>query len=88
MAHKSEMLNDVRYALDFEISADLTLKAMTAKEQEDTPPSAQERRRKIVEIAIKWLERYEKTTDTIVLEGGALPHFRIDGNTRTRGKAL
>ncbi|MGZ4944749.1 MAG: hypothetical protein ACXV6K_10780, partial [Halobacteriota archaeon] len=30
MAHKSEMLNDVHYVLDFDISADLTLKAMTA----------------------------------------------------------
>ena len=87
MAHKSEILKDVRYALDFEISADLTIKAMTDKEQEGPPPSAEDRRRNIVEIAIKWLERYEKTTDIIGLEGGALSHSRINGNTGTRGES-
>jgi len=47
-AHESEMLNDVYYALDFDISADLTLKAMTAKEgRGGTPPSAEERQQKI-----------------------------------------
>ncbi|MGZ4932587.1 MAG: LuxE/PaaK family acyltransferase [Halobacteriota archaeon] len=71
MAHKSEMLNDVRYALDFEISADMALRAMTDKEgQGGTPPSAQERRRKVIDIALKWLERYKKTSDVIDLEGG------------------
>ena len=71
MAHKLDMSNDLHYALDFEISADLTLKAMTDTDQHGrAPPSAQERQRKIIEIAIKWLERYEKTTDTIGLEGG------------------
>ena len=52
MAFKSDLFDDVRNALDFEISADLTLKAMTDTEQHrGTPPSAEERRRKIVEIA-------------------------------------
>jgi hypothetical protein len=71
MAYKSEMYDDVRNALDFEISADLTLRAMTAKEQDGgAPPSAIERQRKIVEVAIKWLKRYEKTTDSIEVGGG------------------
>jgi hypothetical protein len=86
MAHKSEMLNDVRYALDFEISADLTLKAMTAKEQEHAPPSAEERRGKIVEIAIKWLEHYEKTTDMILLEGGPFLIFELMETLEREGK--
>ena len=86
-AHKSEMLNDVRYALDFEISADLTLKAMTAKEQQGgTPTSAQERQRKIVEIAIKWLERYEKTTDKIGLEGGPFLILELMETLEREGK--
>ena len=84
MAHKLDMSNDLHYALDFEISADLTLKAMTDKEQQGgTPRSAQERQKKIVEIAIKWLERYEKTTDTIGLEGGPfLIHELMDALER------
>jgi long-chain-fatty-acid---luciferin-component ligase len=77
MAHKSEMLNDVQYALDFDISADLTLKAMTDKEQQEPPLSAQKRRRKIVEVAIKWLERYEKTSDIIAVEGGPFLIFEL-----------
>jgi hypothetical protein len=86
MAHKSEMLNDVRYALDFEISADMTLKAMTANEQEHAPQSAEERRRKIVEIAIKWLERYEKTTDVIGLEGGPFLILELMETLEREGK--
>ena len=86
-AHKSEMLNDVRYALDFEISADLTLQAMTAKEQQGgTPRSAQERQREIVEIAIKWLERYEKTTDKIGLEGGPFLILELIETLEREGK--
>jgi long-chain-fatty-acid---luciferin-component ligase len=72
---KSEMYNDLHFALDFEISADLTLKAMTDTDQLGrAPPSAEERQRKIIEIATKWLERYENTTDIIGLEG---PPFLI-----------
>jgi hypothetical protein len=64
------MYNDLHFALDFHISADLTLKAMTDTDRPGrAPPSAQERQRKIVEITIKWLERYEKTTDVIGLNG-------------------
>ena len=87
MAHKSEMLNDVRYALDFEISADMTLKAMTGKEQQGgAPPSAEERRREIVEIAIKWLERYEKTTDVIGLEGAPFLILELMETLEREGK--
>ena len=86
-AHKSEMLNDVRYALDFEISADLALKAMTAKEQQGgAPRSVQERQREIVEIAIKWLERYEKTTDKIGLEGGPFLILELIETLEREGK--
>ena len=75
MAYKSEMYDDVRNALDFEISADLTLRAMTTEAQEGrAPPSAGERQRKIINVAIKWLERYEKTADTIEVDG---PPFLI-----------
>ena len=75
MAWKPEMYDDVHNALDFEISADLTLRAMTAKPQEGrASPSAEGRQRKIIQVAIKWLERYEKTTDTIEVGG---PPFLI-----------
>ncbi|MGZ4934462.1 MAG: LuxE/PaaK family acyltransferase [Halobacteriota archaeon] len=75
MALHPKMYNDLHYALDFEISADLTLKAMTNKEQQtNVPPSAEERMRKTIEIAIRWLERCDKTSDSIRLEG---PPFLI-----------
>jgi hypothetical protein len=68
--NKLDVFDDVHSALDFKISADLTLKAMTDKEQQGSPPlSAEERQRKIIEVAIKWLERYDKTTDVVGLDG-------------------
>ena len=87
MAYQPELYNDVRYALDFEISADLTLKAMTDKEQQTSaPPSAEERQRKITDIAIKWLERYEKTTDTIRIEGLPFMLLQIMDTLEQEGK--
>lgn len=87
MAFKSEMLNDVHYALDFEISADLTLKAMTDEEQRGgTPPSAQERRRQIIAAAVTWLERYEKTTDRVALEGGPFLLLELMDTLEQQGK--
>jgi long-chain-fatty-acid---luciferin-component ligase len=72
---RSEMYNDLHFALDFHISADLTLKAMTDTDRPGrAPPSAEERLRIIIKTAIKLLERYEKTTDIIGLEG---PPFLI-----------
>ena len=86
MAWKLETHNDLRYALDFEISADLTIKAMTDKEHGRAPSSAEERQRKIVEIAIKWLERYEKTTDMIGLEGGPFLILELMDTLEREGK--
>jgi hypothetical protein len=84
---KSEMYNDVKYAMDLEISADLTLKAMTAKEQQGrAPPSAEERQRKIIAIAIKWLERYEKTTDIIGIEGLPFMFIQVMDTLEEEGK--
>ena len=86
-AHKSEMLKDVQYALDFEISADLTLRAMTDTERQGgAPSSAGERQRKIIEIAIKWLERYEKTADVIGLEGGPFLILELMETLEREGK--
>jgi len=69
MTNKFDVFDDVHSALDFEISADLTLKAMTDTERPGrAPPSAEERQRKIVEVTIKWLERYDKTTYTIGID--------------------
>jgi hypothetical protein len=87
MAFKSDLYDDVRNALDFEISADLTLKAMTDKEQHGvTPQPVEERQRKIIEIAIKWLERYEKTTDAIELGGGPFLILELMNALERKGK--
>ncbi|HYC19660.1 MAG TPA: hypothetical protein VEF35_03440 [Candidatus Bathyarchaeia archaeon] len=87
MAGKSVLYNDLNFALDFEISADLTLKAMTEEEHPGrAPSSAEERQRKIVEVTIKWLERYEKTTDTIGLEGAPFMLVQIMDTLEREGK--
>jgi Acyl-protein synthetase, LuxE len=68
MKFQSEIYKDHHFALDFKISSDLALTAMTGKDrQANAPQSAREMMRKIFEVSIKWLERYEKTTDTIML---------------------
>jgi len=74
MAHKIEMLNDLQYASDLKISADVALKAMTTQGQSQASRSAQEPHREIIEIAMEWLERYAANTDRIALEG---PPFLI-----------
>jgi len=63
-----DLFKDPHHALDFEISADLAVRASVG----DTPTaaeqlSAEEQLRKMFIIGTKWLERYEKTTDTIWL---------------------
>jgi hypothetical protein len=63
-----DMFDDAHYAMDFEISADMILKAMSETEQlAAEPPTADERQRKTMEIAIKWLEGYDKTNDSILV---------------------
>ena len=64
----SELYDGVEYALDLEMGADLTFKAMADEERHaPAPPSAEDRQRTIIETVIKWLERYARTTDTIGL---------------------
>jgi hypothetical protein len=62
-----QLFEDHHYALDFEISADLALRA--AVDHSNTAVaeqlSADGQLRKIFTIGTQWLERYEKTTDTI-----------------------
>jgi long-chain-fatty-acid---luciferin-component ligase len=85
-AYISELYDDVRNPLDFQISADMTLKAMTAEKQEPAAASAGERMRKTVENTIKWLERYEKTTDTLRLLGPPVLIFELLGELERQGR--
>jgi hypothetical protein len=71
---EAQMHKDQHYAMDFEISADLAQRAMTGKDRDGTAPkSAVEQLRKVFEKGINWLERYEKTTDTIFLRAPPVP---------------
>jgi phenylacetate-coenzyme A ligase PaaK-like adenylate-forming protein len=57
---------DHHFALDFEITADLALRAMAGKDRQGSAPqSAEDMVRKIYENGSDWLERYENTTDTL-----------------------
>jgi len=60
-----QLFEDHHYALDFGISADLALRAAVETRNAAEQLSAEEQLRKIFMIGAKWLERYEKTSDTI-----------------------
>ncbi|MGZ4862148.1 MAG: LuxE/PaaK family acyltransferase [Halobacteriota archaeon] len=81
-----KLFSDVKYAMDFKISADLSLKAMTDAEPERASSSAEDRQRKIIDIAIKWLERYERTADVVRLEGGPFMFLQIMDTLEQEGK--
>jgi long-chain-fatty-acid---luciferin-component ligase len=85
-AYMSDLYDDVSNPFDLQISVDMTLNAMTAQEQEQAPPSAGESQRKIVESAIKWLERYEKTADTIRLVGTPFLIFEVMDTLERQGR--
>jgi hypothetical protein len=85
-AYIPELYNDVRNPLDFQISSDTTHKAAIAEEQEPTAQSPAERMRKTIENTIKWLERYEKTTDTVRLLGPPFLIFEILNELERQGR--
>ena len=85
-AYVPDLYNDVSNPLDLQISPDMTLNAMTAQEQEHAPPSAGESQRKIVESAIKWFERYDKTTDTIRIAGPPFLIFEVIDELERQGR--
>ncbi|MDD1721839.1 MAG: hypothetical protein LUP95_07630 [Euryarchaeota archaeon] len=87
LAHIYDMFSDLHYAMDYTISADLTLKAMTESERQGgSPASFEERMRRTAEIATKWLERYEKTTDSIRLEGAPFFIAKLMDTLEREGK--
>ncbi|MGZ4940463.1 MAG: LuxE/PaaK family acyltransferase [Halobacteriota archaeon] len=60
-----QFFEDHHYALDFEISAELAMRAAVDTDDAAQQLSAEEQLRKIFTIGATWLERYDKTTDTI-----------------------
>jgi hypothetical protein len=93
-AYFPDLYTDLSNPLDLQISADMMRKAMTADGQESAPPppqvdrkpSAGERQRKIIENSIKWLERYDKTTETIRLAGASFLIFEILNELEQQGR--
>lgn len=82
-----KVYRDHHYARDFEIPADTVQKAMQSKDQRATAQqSAYEMRRKILESSINWLERYEKTTDTVHLFGLPFIFYAIMGILEREGR--
>ncbi|MGD0172682.1 MAG: hypothetical protein ABSB81_11285 [Halobacteriota archaeon] len=68
LAFLPDFWNDVIQGLDFRISADLASEVMTNEAKQRSASLSSELRGRItVENAIKWLERYDKATDTISL---------------------
>ena len=85
-AYIPELYVDVRNPLDVQISAETSGAATTAEDQERAVQSAGETQQKTVENSIKWLERYEKTTDTIRLLGPPFLIFKILDELERQGR--
>jgi hypothetical protein len=67
-----DLFGDVHYAVDSAITAEVTQKAMSGNERLSgrMPSSVQsETQQKIVDKTVQWLERYEKTEESIRLGG-------------------
>jgi hypothetical protein len=84
----SDLCNDVVWGLDLEISAEVANKAMTREDRLKNAPSADERGRKTVENAIKWLDRYAKTADTIRLVAFPFLVLQIMAALERQGKSF
>jgi hypothetical protein len=64
----NDLQKDHHFALDLKITADAALRAWTGQDQrEGTQQAAEAMLRELFYKGTKWLERYEKTTDTISL---------------------
>ena len=75
-----ELYEDVQYALDYAITAELTQRAMSEnnKPKGKVPSSAQsELREKIVDKTIQWLKRYDNTEERIRLTGPPFMLFHV-----------
>ncbi|MGZ4944572.1 MAG: LuxE/PaaK family acyltransferase [Halobacteriota archaeon] len=67
LSFQSKLYRDEQFALELEITADKVAKAMTADQSTAAPPSVYAVTQKLLENSIAWLERYDKTSDTITL---------------------
>ncbi len=66
--YQLQMYKDHVYAMDFEITSDQVAKAMKAKDPSAAaPPSMYAVTQKILHNSVNWLERYDKTSDTVTL---------------------
>jgi long-chain-fatty-acid---luciferin-component ligase len=65
----ADLLNkDNSYGLDFKITAEVTSKAMSgARRQESAQQFVEEQMRQVLQNGIKWLYRYERSTDRIAV---------------------
>jgi long-chain-fatty-acid---luciferin-component ligase len=76
-AFVSDLCEDTFHGLDFQITADSAIEHMSKNGQnKNVPLSPQVRAQKISENAIKWFERYDKTTDTISM--AAFPFLLLE----------
>ncbi len=84
-------LSNMHYALDFEIPAELTQRAMSENTElkAQMPSSAQsEMQRMIADKAIQWLEYYDKTKETISLGGPPFLLLHIMNAIQKEGKSF
>jgi hypothetical protein len=82
---------DVRYAIDYELTVALVQTAMSPKRglKGRLISSLQSRtEQKIVDRTIQWLERHEKTRETIALSGPPFLLLRIMTALRSKSKSL
>jgi long-chain-fatty-acid---luciferin-component ligase len=84
----NSLYSDVQYALDFAIPSALVQKAMSANEppRGATASAAQsEMQQKLFDTTVKWLERLEKTEETVRLAGPPFLLMSVLNSLRNEG---
>jgi long-chain-fatty-acid---luciferin-component ligase len=86
-----DMCKDVHYAIDYEITAEVAQRAMSRnKERKGKADSSvqSEMQQTMVDKTIQWLERYDKTEESIRLGGAPFIIYQVMSKLREQGKSL
>jgi long-chain-fatty-acid---luciferin-component ligase len=82
---------DVQYALDFAITADTAQRAMTGNQEQNGKATASiqsDAQQKVVDKTIQWLERYDKTEESIMLSGAPFLFLRVMDTLQKEGRSF
>ena len=86
-----DLCEDVHYAMDYEITAEITQRAMSGnkklKGKADSSVQS-EMQQKMVDTTIQWLERYDNTEESIRLGGAPFIVYHVMNKLQEDGKSF